>query len=215
MTDVTVSPPSIGLQAFFSFKEPVATYVRSKMNSNQLSFKFAVSSILSMKEMIELELRDPFAEVYNLLGISDYDYRRDVVNNVPIFALKSVDHIGGVVYIKVPLNYIQEYGTISEVVYTNRVLVIDLGKLPKDLSMEYCFADILDAVRTRTGVSGEIKEASLGEPQKVAREDHEIRDTIRLNSITVKKTKAIELAELTLKYDQLLQRISDLGISLA
>lgn len=215
MSEVTVSPPSIGLQAYFSFKEPVATYVRSKMNSSQLSFKFVVSSIFSLREMIELELRDPFSEIYNLLGISDYDYRRDVVNNIPIFALKSVSAIGATVYIKVPLNYISEYGTISEAVYTNRTLVIDLGKQPKDLVLEYCFNDILDTVRTRTGIAGEIKEVSLGDPQKVAREDHEIRETIRLNSVTVKKTKAIELAEITHRYNQLVQRIDDLGISLA
>ena len=214
MQIVSVSPPSIGIQAYFTFKEPVATYVRSKMNSQQLSHRFTVTSVVSIRESIELELRDPYVEVYGPLGILDYDYRKDVIENIPIYALKSTLPGGGSVYIKVPLNYIADYGTISEVLYTNRTIVLDLGKIPRDLSLAHCFDDLVDIVKTRTGITPAVKEVSIGEPDKISREEHEVRDTVRSNSVTVKKTNSMLLAEITHRYDQLLARLNTLGISL-
>lgn len=214
MTAITVSPPSIGQEAYFSFKEPVAKFVRNKLNTNEVSVKFTVTSVMSMREMIEVELRDPFMEIYGLLGLSDYEYRTDVLNSVPVYTLRTTTIAGVNSYIRVPLNYISEFGAVSDVLYTNRVIVLDLGKLPQDLVIDQCFPDLVDALTTRLGVAPSVKEVSLGSPEKISRDAYSIRESVRTNSITVKKTNATQLAELSIRYSQLVNRISDLGIVL-
>lgn len=214
MPDISVIPPAIFQEAYFSFKEPVAKYVRNKLNTIDVSIKFSVTSVMSMRELLEVELRDPYKEVYGVLEISDYEYRKDVLNNIPIYTLRNVSMTGVVSYLRVPLNYISEYGSVSDIFYTNRLLVIDLGKLPKDLSLDYIHTDLRDMVQTRVGVSVMIKEVSIGNPDKISMEEYKTREAIRVNSISVRKTTAYLLAEITHKYNEVIRRLTEMGISL-
>ena len=76
------------------------------------------------------------------------------------------------------------------------------------------FSDLVDFVASRTGVTPVIKDVSVGEVSQVSQPDHEIRETIRLNSVNVHKTLAIQLEEERYMRDQLLNRLNQLGIVL-
>ena len=84
MAEVTVIAPALDLEAYFSFKEPVLTYLRNKLNTNEDSIQLKVIGINNLKSMIESELRDPYIDTYSPLGISNLEYRRDVINSVPL-----------------------------------------------------------------------------------------------------------------------------------
>lgn len=214
MSEITVSPPTLNLQAYFSFKEPVFSRIRNKLNTREDSVELKVIGINSLKAMIESELRDPYVDTYQPLGIPDIDYRRDVLNSVPLYVLSHTNPLGRVTYFKCPLNYIADYSLVADILYTNRVVVIDMGKLPKALDTTVIFNELSDMVFDRLGVRPQLKEVSIGEPEAVVREDFQTRESIRLQSVTVNKSNRTRLAEMTLKHDQLLARINQLNITL-
>lgn len=214
MPEITVSPPSLNLKAYFSFKEPVFSRIRNKLNTNEDSIELKVIGINSLRSMIESELRDPYVDTYQPLGIADIDYRRDVLNEVPLYVFSHTSPTNRVTYFKCPLSYIVEYSLVSDILYTNRVIVIDMAKLPKSLDTTVVFDELSDLVFDALGVRAEIKEVSVGQAQAVTRQEFQTRESIRQQSITVRKSTRTRLAEMTLKHDQLLARINQLNIVL-
>lgn len=214
MLEITVSPPSLNLLAYFSFKEPVFSRIRNQLNTNEDSIELKVIGINNLRSMFESELRDPYVDTYQTLGISELDYRRDVLNDVPLYVFSHTSSIGRITYFKCPLSYIEDYSLVADIMYTNRVIVIDMAKLPKALDTTFVFAELSDLVFDRLGVRPELKEVSIGEPEKVTRESFQTRESIRVQGITVRKSNRARLAEVTLKHDQLLARINELNIVL-
>ncbi|WP_396190565.1 hypothetical protein, partial [Flavobacterium sp.] len=76
------------------------------------------------------------------------------------------------------------------------------------------FEDLSDFIKTHLGVEPELKEVNIGETEIVSQVDHDTKETVRSNLVTVRKTLSVRLTEMTLKHDQILQRLSDLNISL-
>lgn len=214
MTDITVSPPGLGLEAYFSFKEPVLTYIRNKLNTNEDSIQLKVIGINNLRSMMESELRDPYTDTYVALGISSQDYRRDVLDNVPLYVFSYNPSPTRTVFIKCPLSYIQDYSLVSDILYTNRLIIVDMNKLPKALDTTLLFNELSDLVYDSLGVRPQLKEVSLGEAEKVTRENFQIRESIRTQSITVRKSNKTMLAEITLKHNQLVARLATLNIVL-
>lgn len=214
MPDISVSQPSVGLEARFSFKDPAGRYIKSKLNTQEDKILLRTTTISNMKESIEVDLRDPFQDTYAPLGLNEFLYQEDLQNEVPILTFKHTGLSGKVTYLRVPLNYIEDYDNVSEIEYINKLIVVDLGSLNKELDTSVVFNDLKDFITTRLGVVPDVAEVSIGDPESVSRVDHETKETIRDNLVTVRKTLSIQLEELTLKYDQILQRLSDLNITL-
>lgn len=212
--DVTVNVPSIGTEAYFTFKQPFNFYIKNKFNINTLSIKMKVISIISMRDMIRTDLRDPFTEIYEVAGLSEVDYKRDLTDNVYLisFSFKTCDGVER--YVRLPLNYISEISQASTVEYINRVLMLDLGELPKDLDLSPVYNDIMDYVATRIGVAPDIKNVAIGDVTLLDHFEHETRETVRENNVEVHKTLSVELEEITLRHDELLNRLNTLGIVL-
>lgn len=215
MTTVTVAIPQVGTEAYFSFKEPLNTYVRNKYNLSGTRHKLKVITILNMKDGIRTDLRDPFTDLYDPAGLTEVQFKMDLKDEIPLISFSHTDSSGVERFIRVPLNYIAEIGDTSTVEYLNRMLVVDLGKLPSTLNLESIYQDVVDFVATRTGVTADIKDVTVGEVVLVDSDEHKHRESIRTNSVTVHKTLAIQLAEITESRDQILHRLDDLGISLA
>lgn len=212
--ETSVAIPSVGVEAYFTFKEPYNLYIKNKFNINTLSTKLKVISVISMRDMIRTDLRDPFTEVYEVANLSEVDYKRDLNNNVYLisFSLRTCDGVER--YLRVPINYIAEISTPSIVPYSNRIIMVDLGSLPTELELTPMFVDLIDFIATRTGVDPVVKDVSVGEVTQVDQPSHETRETIRRNSVTVHKTLAIQLEEARHAHDQLLNRLNALGIVL-
>lgn len=212
--EITVSAPTVGQEAYFKFKNPVLSYVQSKLNTNESSILLKVIGINNLRGLLEAELRDPYVDTYAPMGIPVQDYRDDVLNDIPMYVFSYKDMGGNIVYIKAPLNYIQEYSGTLDINYTNRLIVLELGKLPATLDTVVIFQELQDLVYDKLGVTPTAKEVSVGEPEKIERSDHELRESIRKQSIQVAKSTKATLAEITHKYNELTARLSDMGIVL-
>lgn len=214
MVEITVSAPAVGQEAYFKFKNPVLTYVQSKLNTNEASILLKVIGINNLRGLLEAELRDPYVDTYAPMGIGVQDYRDDVLNDIPLYVFSYRDMGGNIVYLKAPLNYIQEYSGTLDINYTNRLIVLEMGKLPATLDTVVIFQELQDLVYDKLGVTPTAKEISIGEPEKIERADHELRESIRKQSIQVAKSTKAALAEITHKYNELTARLSDMGIVL-
>lgn len=212
--ETTVAIPTVGTEAYFTFKNPYNLFIKNTFNINSLSTKLKVISVISMRDMIRTDLRDPFTELYEPAGLSEVEYKQDLKNNVYLisFSLKTCDGVER--YLRVPINYIGEVSLPSNVEYGNRILMLDLGSLPLTLDLTPLFSDLIDFVASRTGVTPEIKDVSIGEVIHISQQDHDTRETIRRNSVSVHKTLAIQLEESKYLRDQLLNRLEQLGIVL-
>lgn len=214
MPDITVTQPSVGLEARFTFKDPAARYIKSKLNTQEDMILLTATSISNMRELIELDMRNPFQDTYAPLGLNDFQYQEDLKNEVPLVTFKHTGLSNKVTHIRVPLNYIQDYDNVSEIKYINKLIVMDLGSVYKELDTSVIFTDLKDFITTRLGIVPSVNEVSIGEPESISQADHETKETIRGNLVTVRKTLSVQLEEVTLKYDQVLQRLTDLNITL-
>ncbi len=214
MPDITVSIPNVGMQAYFTFKDPVSYYIRNKFNLNTTAIKLKVISVISMKDTIRNDLRDPFTDLYSPAGISEVDYKQDLIDNVPVVSFSFRDSEGIERYVRSPLNYIERISSVSSIEYMNKLIVIDLNRLPKEVDTTLFFEDLKDFVMQRLGVVSEIKEVSVGETEMVDHTEHTTRETIRKNTATVHKTLQTQLQEAQLRSDQILLRLQELGITL-
>lgn len=214
MPDITINTPSVGLEAYFTFKDPISFYIKNKFNLNSLSMKLKVISVISMKDMVRNDLRDPYTELYEPATIPEVEYKKDLIDNIPIISFSYTDRLGVERYIRSPLNYVDTISSISNIEYNNKLIIIDLNKLPNELDTSIHFSDLSDFIESRLGIVPEIKEVSVGNAELVDTVENVTRETIRKNMVTVYKTLQIRLEEAELKHDQLLQRLTALGISL-
>lgn len=214
MQDVTVNVPSVGTEAYFTFKEPINTFLKNKYNLDSLTVKLKVISVISMKDMIRNDFRDPFTELYMPSGLSEVEYKKDLIDNIPIVSFSFRDLDGVEKYIRSPLNYINSISNISDIEYINKLLVIDLNKLPVSLDISFLFFELSDYIKTRLGITPTIKEVNIGDVTFVSTNEHNTRETIRNNNVTVHKTLSVQLQEANLRYDNIMARLQELGIVL-
>lgn len=210
MPSVTVSTPTIEFEGYFIFKDPFASYLRNKYNIKDQSQKLKVVSTISMTDMIRTDQKDPFTSLYLPASISEADYKQDLVNNVPIISLFYVDERGIEVTFRVPLSYINDISEVSNVEYINKMIVIDLNRLPLNLDTTVFFTDISDYIQTHLGLTPEINEVNIGQVELVTSAENATRETVRQNSITVRKSLTTQLAELTLQYNSLVAQFENM-----
>lgn len=214
MPQVTVTPPSIGIRAFFVFKEPFASYVKAYLTVSEDAVSLGVVGVVDMEEMFSMNAVDPYQTVYQPAGVSEYDYKDDYINSVPIITFKYASPAGAVKFIRVPLTYILRYDDVESVSYVNKAIIIDLGFLPVEFDTTIVFNDVADTIASMLGVTPEIKEVSTGDIESVTFDDHALKQTIINNSRTVFKTNSVKLRELELAHSQVLNRLQILGIVL-
>lgn len=212
--ETTIQTPSVGMISYFTFKEPFNTYFKNKFNIDALTIKLKVVSIISMRDMIRTDLRDPFTDLYAPVGLNEVDYKKDLRDNVSIISFSFKDLAGVEKFIRCPINYINSISNISNKEYINKMIILDLNRLPIDFDTTIFFNDLVDFIESRMGIRPNIKEVSIGDVEFVTPDEHNIRETVRTNMVTVHKTLSIQLQEANLRYDQILQRLQDMNITL-
>lgn len=210
MPNITVSIPHIDLEAYFSFKEPIATYLKNKFNFSSSKIKLKVTSVISMKDLIKVDKKDPYTTIYEPAGISEPEYKLDLINSIPLIGFTFISNRNIEEHFRVPLNYIAFIEDINNIKYINKLLVLDFGKVYEELDFTLYFNDIKDFIRTRTGIEPEIKQVEIGNIELVENDEHELRESIRQNNVTVRKTLSIQLQECRNERDSLLNRINEL-----
>ena len=214
MPDITTPTPSIGQEAVFKFKEPFATYIKNRFNLSAHANKFRVVSLISLTDLIRNDLRDPYTDLYLPATVSEAQYKKDLLDKIPLVSLAYVDPQGQEKYIRVPHNYIESISSATSVEYINKLIVIDLNRLPSAMDTTSIFAELKQFVETRLGVVPEVKEVSLGDITLVSQTEHTTHETIRNNTKSVYKTQETLYRELEIKYNSMISRLTEMGISL-
>ncbi len=214
MPDVTINTPNIGMESYFTFKEPINTYFKNKFNLDSLTLKLKVVSLISMRDMIRNDLRDPFSELYVPAGLDEVEYKKDLRDNIAIISFSFRDLAGVEKFARCPINYIKSIADISSKEYINKMVVLDLNRLPSELDTTLFFTDLADFIESRIGIVPAIKEVNIGDVEFVTPDEHITREAVRTNMVTVHKTQSTQLQEANLRYDQIIQRLQDLNISL-
>lgn len=203
MPAITVSPPFIGLVTYFTFKEPFNKYIRTQYNFNPERHKLRVNSIISIRDMLINDQRDAYTNIYMLANISESDYKKDLVDDMHIVSFYFKDDNNLDISFRVPLNYISSISSTDTVEYINKLIVIDLNRLPKEFNLTAHFSDIQDFIMERYGITPEIAEVAIANIELVNIEEHTTRETVRTNHVTVVKSLRTQLLEAQEAYTQL------------
>lgn len=209
MPTITVLPPDLNMTGYWSLKEPFASYVKHNYIIDLVTTKLRVISITSMKDLILSNLVDPFTTIYQPAGLTEIDYKEDLINNTPIISLNTPTNVGEVI-IRVPLNYISALPNKVDVVYRDKVIVIDLGPLPENVDTSVWKNDINDFILGRIGIKPAIKEVQIGLPVFIDHPSNIVRERYRTNSTTVKETYLIRYNKLTNAYNQLINNYNNI-----
>lgn len=215
MPNVTVHAPNINLEGYFTFKEPMNYYVRNKYNLDENAVKLKVVSLISMGDIIVNDLRDPYTDLYEPAGISEGSYKKDLIDKIPLVTLAFISDTCNDRFLRVPLNYIASISNISDVDYHNKVILVDLNRLPVSLKLDSIFSDLEDFIETRLGIYPTLKVVSLGKVELVSVSENVTRESVRKRMVTVHKTNEILLEEITTRHNELLNRLDELGIVLS
>lgn len=206
--------PQIGLTAIFTFKTPFEVFVKNFLNIETSEVKLEVNSITSLKDYTRLSHRDPFTDIYNLVGLSELEYKQDIKDEVPIITFLYRDEYNMERLFRVPLSFVEGYSNVSNVEYINKGIYISLPPIPYDLPIEPIFNDIKDMVTTMLGVDCDISEVTTSEVTSISNEEHEMREKIRKSNVKVYKTNYVLLREKEEELSAIKERLDELGIVL-
>lgn len=215
MVTIDIPTPNIGDSGYYTFKEPFTGYISNLFNVDIEACKLRVTSIISIKDNVRGDSRDPFSDIYQPAGLSEGDYKLDIDNGIYLVSFSFCDGRGNEKFFRVPANYIASAPLENEVNYSSRMLLIDLGMLPEDIDLTSHYEDIKDYVSTRLGVEPKLKDITTGKPKTLPYDKHTMLETIRSNKVTVHETNNIQLEKLRVAYADLLDRLDELGITLA
>lgn len=214
MNNFDLNVPQVGIVATFTFKKPFDVFVKNMLKMQSDSFKLEVNSVTSMKDYIRLSNRDPFTDVYTIVNLSELEYKQDLKDDVKIITFLFRDEYNTERLFRVPLTYVESMTGISSVDYINKGIYISLPPLPYDTTIDFLFEDIKDMIAGRLGVEATLKEISLSDISTVSVEEHEMRESIRKNSITVNKSNYVLLKEREFELTAIKERLDELGIQL-
>lgn len=214
MTNITVETPGIGQTAVFSFKEPFRTHIHNLLRIADDYLQLEVKSLMNMKDMIRTMKKDPFMDIYNPVGLTEIDYKTDLDDEILIIAFAWTDRDDQVRLFHVPLNYVKSISNPNSIEYIDTAIVIKLGEVPRGLDTTIFKDDILAFIKERIGVAADYYQVAVGQPTMKSTEDHEVLESIRQNSATVKVPLTVELEILREKHNGLMARLDEIGIVL-
>lgn len=206
--------PSVGTEAVFSFRSPFDVFIKNILGKEETEIKLEVNSITSMKDYIRLSHRDPFTDIYNPVNLDELTYKEDLKNEVPIITFLYRDDFNMERLFRVPFSYVERYSNQSTVEYSNRGLYLSLPPLPVNLTIDAAFADIVDLIEDKLGVTVDIKEVSTGEITSISLEEHEIRENIRKKNNKIYKSNYTLRKEAEVELTAIKERLDELGITL-
>lgn len=151
-----------GLKGEFKFKSPVSEKVPKMV--------YIVTSIRSIKEL-EDSIEKPLETIYAPIGLNKVHMEEDIKNKIDIIVLTDPT---GVNYTYVPLDMISEAPKVDGVPYADRMLAVNLGKLPVDLDLSNVMDIIKDKILTITNMKVDVAVLNTSGVELVDEVDHEL-----------------------------------------
>lgn len=154
---------TIGFKGKFTFKTPVSNVLDEDL-------EYEITSIRRITEVFVNEER-PYDTVYVPLTLTKEQYNNDFVNNVNIIGIKSSRSTD---YFYVPESYIASTPIITGVKYVEKILAINLGKVPVDLDLGTIKTYITDLITEKTNLITTVVEIENSGIELVKDVEHEI-----------------------------------------
>ena len=119
---------------------------------------YRVTAIRSIPEVEEDDL-DVKQLIYLDQNLTEENYNKDLEDRVPIITLTSPGNL----YYYIPASFIVSIPEVTGVTYTERVIVINLGQIPKKLPIDYIFDDLKDLVLANLGLESTVEELTTSQ----------------------------------------------------
>lgn len=181
-----------GLKGKFSFASPVNNVLDEDL-------EYVVTSIVEITEAFVNKTK-PFETIYTPLNIGVELYNRDFINNVNIIGLKSST---GTDYFYVPESFISGTPDTSRIKYVEKILAVNIGKVPVDLSLENLSTIIKEVILELTNLNVEVASIENSGIELISEVDHQIYMN-KINNMSSRSLTYRELYnDLKEKYDEL------------
>lgn len=189
--------PYIRLEGFFEFKSPVSDVVKSNV-------PYKIVAIRDIRDLIDSN-EEPFETIYEKIKLSKDVFDRDYKNNVSVVTL--LDAAGDYTY--VPENVITKAPDIDGELYSNRLMVVNLGKLPENFNLIQIKKSIEDAILYGINLKVEAKEVINSATEVINDVDHNefLRKTV--HGPDRADTYEDKYRKLKIKYDELFNLIEE------
>ena len=112
---------------------------------------FRCTGIVGISSLVNSGI-DVFSLYYSSHGISSLSYSNDILAEVPIITLMSVDGTT----VSLPSSYISTSPETKAIPYSNFHIVVDLGQLPNDIPLSQLRTDITSLVDDALGISSNL-----------------------------------------------------------
>lgn len=162
---------------------------------------YRCSAIRSFAELVKHGI-DVYAVYYLPLNIDDDTYKIDVGLSASIITL--VSGAGEEIY--VPNTYLESYPGDSGILYSRKVVVIELGMMPDTVSVDHVLPLLADTIHKNVGVTSAPQVATVPYPGSVTHDEHIQLEASRRASILNYTTLAEDNVKLTATNAALLEQ---------
>lgn len=127
-------------------------------------------TVMAIRTFTEILARgtDPMVLVYNPVNLTYDDYQADIQEGALIVTLQSAD--GQTIY--VPNTYILSYPDMGDVEYSQMIIAVSLGALPKSFDASLVAQAVSSTVADVVGVSPEVKVAQSPISETITNDEH-------------------------------------------
>jgi len=198
--------PPIGAKGIYELDAPFTTLP---------TVTYTCKAIRTFDDIYKLN-RDPFADYYTPLSISQERFELDKANGVCIITLIAndigieTDDDSADTIIYVPSSFILKFPDGNNVIYSHIVLSVSLGPLPDYMELSDVRTDIADLVSAKVGVVPVVSIHKASMSGSMTQADADTAELGRQAGISDMETDYTRLRNLQLLYAALLDRYNTL-----
>ena len=161
--------------------------------------------VVAVRSFVELTKSgaDVFAIYYLPNGIEKTVFGEDSARGANIISLR--DDRGQIIHL--PDSYISSSPDLGGVPYSQRVLAVNLGPLPKSLALDDFKAQLVDYITSKLGVTAVIKEGHLKTIGVVTDDQNNANEQARLGRISHPDNPLGEITRLQMQNDELATKV--------
>lgn len=190
--------PTVGMRGAYVLSPPIDQLVLT-------GEEYTCQAVRKLSDYIANN-EDPQADIYEMYGLSEIDFKKDMVEDMLIASLQSDS--GHWLY--VPVRYLQSFPSGNGVKYRTVMVGVNIGPQPVDKDLTYLTKEIEDLTIRMLGVKPVIKPVATSKPVLVPREKHEDIQIRRASRAESELTDGARYRGILIKYQQALNTIDEL-----
>jgi len=192
--------PILNTKGTFVLEEPFNTLVKTAQI-------FTVTSIRSIQEL-EASNEEPYLTIYQAVGLTEADYKDDILKNIPIIVFATE----GGEYFYVPADRLLSEPVSNGYAYRQMGLSIDLGYIPIEMNLDLIRDIIIEDVYNITSITPRVDAYPMSSITSVSKtKDTEFKLLVASKKTVDKsyKTRYYELMALYNKQKVLLGKVEE------